>query len=109
MRGILLGLLATAGCGRIGFEALTEQVGTDDAAVLDAGPCDRSGTFSAPTPVAGVSGATAFEATMRLSANELRGYLWINVPGVDLAYGVKSAFTGYRDKDIMLIAVEFGP
>ncbi len=89
MRGLLLPVLAMiAGCGRVGFSSRVDDAGGEvDAA--DAGPCDRTAPYASPVPVPGVSTGARFEATMRLSTDELRGYLWTDGGGVDLSFAVR--------------------
>jgi hypothetical protein len=78
-------LLFLAGCGRLAFDPVADA-GTSPG---DAAPCDRDAPYGAPSPVAGVSSPTAYEATMRLSVDELRGYLWNNDSGVNLAFATR--------------------
>ena len=68
---MVLVLGTMAGCGRIGF---TERADANADAAM--GPCDLAASYGAPVPLAGVSDPSFFEATMRMSTDELRGYLW---------------------------------
>ncbi|MFT3692099.1 MAG: hypothetical protein QM831_03090 [Kofleriaceae bacterium] len=75
-------LLATIGCGRLGFDDRSFDARPPDTAV-DAAMCDPATAFGTPVQVPGVNDPTAYDSTFLATDDELTAYFYSNRGATD--------------------------